>query len=363
MKTCSVMVLALAGAATCASATTVQLREVMRSDVSAFASTTSAWYVGKNVAAIAWNGSEAFIGGQSFDTSGSALAKFRPHLNDLSTDALLSGRFGALTQAATRGVQDIALSPDGTVGVAWDNGAPSNNGFRTFDSNGTQLGTATFGTRGNGAHFDPIDGKLTGIALGSGRALKFNNDGTTYNDGVKNWNTTSGPLIFPNSINSSTHRDLTMDRAGNLYYRAQNSVQMATRNGDGLGYAAPVQLKANLADNVNGQNIEFINSPTNPDILIYTDRTSVTTGQSLTSVVKAMDLAGAAITLDLVFRADYGAPLAGNGYYDFSYDARTRTLAMSDFINNQVYIFEVVPTPGSLAVLGLAGLAAARRRR
>jgi len=351
------------GLATGAWATTVTFRETMRSDVSAFTSSTSAWYIGKSCASVAWNGSEAFIGGQSFDTSGSAVSKFRPHLNDTSTDALLSGKFGSLTQVATRGIQDLALRADGTLAVAWDNGSNNNNGFRMFDSNGTATATATFGSRGNGAHFDPIDGKLTGIGLGSGRVFKFNDDGSTYNDGVKNWNSTTGPLIFPNPANTSTNRDLTMDLAGNIYWRAQNSILRALRNGDGLGYAAPTQLKASGVDNVNGQNIEFIKSPTNPDMLIYSNRVSGANGQSLTNIVNAMDLMGNAITLDIQFRADYGAPNTGNGYYDFSYNAATQSLAMSDFANNTVYFFEVVPAPGTAVLLGLGGLLVGRRRR
>ena len=38
------------------------------------------------------------------------------------------------------------------------------------------------------------------------------------------------------------------------------------------------------------------------------------------------------------------------------------TLAILDFANRQVFIYQV-PAPGAVAVLGLGGLAAARRRR
>lgn len=363
MKTTTVVTALALGLATAAGATTITLRETMRSDVSAFAGPTSQWFIGRNLASVAWNGTDAFIGGQSFDTSGSAIAKFRPNAVDQTAAALLSGNFGFLTQAATRGVQDLALGPNGELAVAWDNGAASNNGFRQFDSNGAAMGAATFGSRGNGAHYDPTDGRLTGIALGSGRVYKFNSDTSTYNDGVKNWNATTGPLIFPNPANTSTNRDLTMDLSGNIYWRGQNSVLRANRSVDGLSYGTPTLLKANGIDNVNGQNIEFVNSPTNPDFLIYGDRLSVANGQSLASVVKAMDLNGGAITLDFQFRADYGDPAAGNGYYDFSYHAGTRSLAMSDFANNKVYFFEVVPAPGAVALLGLGALMAGRRRR
>ena len=57
----------------------------------------------------------------------------------------------------------------------------------------------------------------------------------------------------------------------------------------------------------------------------------------------------------------FAAP-TGNGAYDFSFDAATQTLAISDFANRQVHIF-AVPAPGAAVLLGLAGLAAARRRR
>jgi hypothetical protein len=53
----------------------------------------------------------------------------------------------------------------------------------------------------------------------------------------------------------------------------------------------------------------------------------------------------------------------GAGWYDFSWDRASGTLAVSDFSGGFVYIFSVVPAPSSAVLLGLGGLVAARRRR
>ena len=63
------------------------------------------------------------------------------------------------------------------------------------------------------------------------------------------------------------------------------------------------------------------------------------------------------------------APLNGNGAYDFSFHAGTQTLAMTDFANRQLYIFQLgaaaVPEPSSLVLgaFGLIGAGLAMRRR
>ena len=56
-------------------------------------------------------------------------------------------------------------------------------------------------------------------------------------------------------------------------------------------------------------------------------------------------------------------PLAGNGYYDFGWDATTSTLAVMDFQNRSVSIF-AVPEPSTYATLAaFAGIGFLIRRR
>ncbi|MFN7020759.1 MAG: hypothetical protein ACK4WH_05455 [Phycisphaerales bacterium] len=359
MRAILASVLVVAGAAASAQADFL-LQEVMRTSISAATGVGNTWFIGRNLSAVAWDGSDLYVGGQSFDSSGSALAKVTPQIGTTSGLFQLSGNFGFIASSATRGIQDISVSGN-TVAAAFDGGGNTTTAFRTFTTGGAAIGNGTFGARGNGVHFDPNDGLLTGLSLGSGRVLKFNSDMTTYNDGVKNWDTTTGPIVF---LNSSVHRDLTMDSAGNLFYRVQNAVHRATRNGDGLGYSSVTVLKPSGVDNVNGQNLDYVSVSGFGDFVIYSDRLVGNNGQAFGSVVKALDPAtGNPVSLTFDFIDAFGDALPGNGYYDFSFHAASQTLAVSDFANNTVYIFRVVPTPGALGLLGMGGLLALRRRR
>ena len=92
--------------------------------------------------------------------------------------------------------------------------------------------------------------------------------------------------------------------------------------------------------------------------LVFNDRPT-SQSASFTSAIKAIDTNGVAQSINF------------NGFnitsstsaFDFSYDAVSRTLAVSDFSNSNVYIFSVVPAPSALALMGLGGLVAGRRRR
>jgi len=355
------IVLALAGLAVQATAQTVRLVEVKRT---ALVNTTpgNTWFIGRNVSSVAWDGTDAYVGGLSFDTSGSAIAKVTPQVGTTNGLYQLAGSFGFQATVATRGIQDIAYRADGRLGVATDFGSGNTNTLRAFSDGGALVSTSTISARANGVHFDPIDNRLTSLSLGSGRVIKVNDDGTTYNDGTKNWDTTTGPIIF---LTDSTHRDLTMDGAGNLVFRRQNAVHSADFNAGGNNYINIVQELPSNSTNVNGQNIEFINAGINFNAFsMFSDRRVTAAGQNWTDIVKGYDTAGnAAVTLDYQWLGALGAPATGNGYYDFSYHAPSGTLAVTDFINNNVHIFQVVPTPGALSLAGLAGLVALRRRR
>ena len=359
----SISLACAAGLATLAGADTVRFVETMRTNVSAATGPTNPWFFGKNVASVAWDGTDFYVGGQSFDASGSAIAKVRPQVGTTSGSYLLSGAFGFQATSSTRGVQDLAIrASDGALGVATDFGANNNAGIRLFNSTGGAMGTSAFGNRANGVHFDPTDGRLTALSLGHGRVLKVNDDGSTYNDGVKNWDTAAGPVIF---LTSSTHRDLTMDSGGNLFFRAQTAIHTTTLNPDGLGYAPVTVQVPSVANNVNGQNIEQINGGGSlfADFNLYSVRATTGAGQSWTSIIKGISNGGVAVNVEWDFLDAFGDAPTGSGYYDFSYDAATRTVAVSDFANNNVHIFSVVPAPSALALMGLGGLVAGRRRR
>lgn len=350
-KTCIAMAL-LAGAASGASAQ-LQLTEIMRADISAAAGEGNQWFIGRNLAAVAWDGSSLYVGGQSFNTAGSGIARVTPQVGTTSALFELGGSFGFQATAATRGIQDLAISADGRLAVATDNGAGAAFGYRLFDTSGNLIINSNFNVRGNGVDFDPINGVAAGTVLGSGRLHGFNNDGTTFS----NWDAATGPLLF---TVSSTNRDSEFDSDGNLYYRQQNAIHRVDRTG-GTTFAAPTELKASLSTNINGQNLDVIEG-FGGDIVIYNERISGSNGQAFGSIIQAIDASGNAVALSFDFIDAFGDALTGNGYYDFSYDAASQTLAVADFANNQVYIF-AVPAPGPAALLGVAGLAVVRRRR
>lgn len=344
----------------------VVLNEIMRTSVSAATGPGNAWFIGRNLSSVAWDGTDLYVGGQSFDASGSAISKVTPQMGTTSGLFQLSGNFGFQATTATRGVQDLDVR-NGVLAVATDFGANNAQGVRQFTTGGAGLGNSSFANRSNGIAFDPNDGRPISMGIGSGRYWKFNADTTTYNDGIRTWDSATGPLVgaVPAPLSGTTFRDIDTDTTGNLFIRLQNGIVRANRNGGGT-YDALSLLKTSGIDNVNGQNLEYI--PTTDlysPFLIFGDRVSQANGQSFTNVIKAIDpTTGAAISLSFNFLqgGEFGNALTGNGYYDFSYDAGTQTLAVSDFANNTVYIF-AVPAPSAAALLGLGALVVGRRRR
>lgn len=350
----SIAIAILAGSAATATGQ-LQMVEIMRTSLSAATGEGNNWFIGRNVSSVAWDGSSLYVGGQSFNTAGSALAKVTPQVGTTSGLFELSGNFGFEATNATRGIQDLAISDDGRLAVATDNGANAAFGYRLFDTSGTLTASFANSVRGNGVDFDPITGVASGVVLGSGRVNGMNNDGTVFNPGSA-WDTSSGPIIF--SV-SSVNRDSEWDSDGNLYSRQQNSIVRSERTGTS-SFSTSV-LKTSGVDNVNGQNLDIIEG-FGADVIIYNERISGNNGQSFASIIQAIDENGNAVSISFDFLDAFGDAPTGNGYYDFSYHAASQTLAISDFANNQVYIF-AVPAPGAAALLGLGGLAAARRRR
>ncbi|MEO1534456.1 MAG: hypothetical protein AAFS11_02715 [Planctomycetota bacterium] len=353
MKT-SIAVAILAG--TAASATgQLQMVEIMRTSISAATGEGNNWFIGRNVSSVAWDGSSLYVGGQSFNSAGSAISKVTPQMGTTSGLFELAGNFGFEATNATRGVQDLAISDDGRLAVATDNGGGAAFGYRLFDANGNPISSFANSVRGNGIDFDPINGVAAGVVLGSGRVNGFNDDGSVFSG----WDAATGPVIFNGS---STNRDSEFDSDGNLYFRSPNQINVVPRTG-ATTFGSVVELRANdpAANFVNGQNLEVIEG-FGDDIILFNDRLSTSNGQSFTDVIQAIDENGNAVSISFDFLDAFGDAPTGNGYYDFSYHAASQTLAISDFAANQVYIF-AVPAPGAAALLGLGGLAAARRRR
>jgi hypothetical protein len=372
MKTVSLSIVALAGIT--ASASAIDLTHLKTIDVSSFsASSTAANYIGSNPSAIAWDGTDLYVGG--YNSAGAvaptAINKISSALN---VHSLGTNSFGSFGTANSRGISSLAVK-NGRLGASLDNGAGNANSARLFSVTGspTQLwsvGAPTSGTgdstrRGMALDFDPgFNGAGTnqGVAylgLNSGRRHLLDAATGLYINGQN-----AGAIINFNPA-STTWRDMAFNPAtGDLYTRESNRVGKAIRNGDNSfttvsGGQSVAIVTGTVAAAVDNQNLAFVNSPTQGSFLMYNDRSTAAGGQTFNNVVKAVDLNGAAQVLNFI--GGFSA-LDGNGAYDFSFHAASNTLAISDFANRKVYFFGV-PTPGSLGVLGLAGLVATRRRR
>ncbi len=329
-------------------------------DLSVTSDATSASSIGSNPSAVAWNGTDLYVSG--FNASGNAGNSAIVRVSNALGAGAIGTSFGAFSVPDGRGYSGLAVQGN-TLLASLDTGAGTASSEQAFNLDGTfrwNIVATDQARRGTaGPAFDPGFGgtatAASGLVLGSGRRARFDlTTGTAIN-------TFSGGPIINFATAATTWRDHVYDPAtGDLYTRESNRVGKAVRTAD-QAFAVQTVLVANTtATNVNGQNLAFVNDLTGNTIL-FNDR-SVTTPQSFASVVKAVDASGNAVAVNT-----FGfSPADGNGYYDFSWDARTRTLAVSDFSARTVTIFattQPVPEPGTLAALGFGAAALLRRRR
>lgn len=339
----------------------IQMNEISRVNLDPTASQANPWSIGNNPSAVAWNGSSLFVGGfnQSGGNANTAIAKVTPIIGAVSGHGFeLGGSFGTLSTPTSRGISGMAIQGD-RLAVAWDSGVDSGNGIRLFDLNGNQLWNKT--TRGgSGVAFDPgfngVDSGVAYTAFGSGRrALQDTATGSDI------YTTANGMII--NDGAGTFWRSMDFDpNTGDLYARRSNGLIKTTRTGGNSGSVSTLIPFANSADFVNGHNLAFVSDSLFGDFVIYNNRPTGTEGQLASNVITVLDSAGSPMTIDFTLIGG-GTFADGNGYYDFSWDSASGTLAVMDFFNRNVHIFQVVPTPSTVGALALGGLVASRRRR
>ncbi|MEM1329753.1 MAG: PEP-CTERM sorting domain-containing protein [Planctomycetota bacterium] len=349
MTKTTLSMIAVAGFATAASAQ-ITLTEIATLDLGPEFNSVTAEN-GDNASAIAWDGSSIFAGGYAFGTGQSAIVRY---------DNVLSGgafgtRFGQLATPGNRGISGMDIS-NGTLAVAYDDGAGDPNGLRAFDTAGNQLWAKNI-RGGSGTGFDPgFSGADSGVAwttFGSGRrALQ---DSAT---GADIYTTGNGMIITPGG--GTFWRDMDFrDTDGDMVARRSNDVIYFDRSGGNSGSTTLLVDNGENGAFVNQQNVSFVFDSALGDFVIYNDRAGSGTGQAIGDVLKAVRTDGTAEALQLI---NSSLNLTGSGSYDFSYDAQSGTLAILDFAGRRVSIFQV-PAPSAAALLGLGGLAASRRRR
>ncbi len=349
MKMIAATLIAAAGLTAAASAQ-VTLTELARVDLtSAYASTDN----GTNPSAVAWNGSSAWVAG--FNGGSNANTGIFQVSNVLSSPSF-GASFGVLATPGLRGYSGLALNGN-NLAAAYDDGAADPNGIASYNATTGAQNWAKNARGGSGVAFDPgfngVDSGVAWTTFGSGRRA-LQNAAT----GADIYTTANGMII---NVGSGTFwRSMDFDpNTGDLYARRSNGPIKVPRTGGNSGAAAELIPFTAVADFIAGHNMAFMSDSPFGDVIVYNDRTTTALGQGYTNVIKAVDSSGAAQAINWNFLA----PVAdGSGYYDFSYDAATQTLAVLDYTNRTLQIF-AVPAPGAAALMGLAGLVGLRRRR
>jgi len=327
--------------------------------------------IGSNVSAVAWNGSKLYVAG--FNQSGASLSTGIVEVSDALGTASFGSRFGSLTTPNLRGFSGMAIQGNRLI-AGCDTGASIAGGYASFNTaSNTVVASKTL--RGfTGPAFDPgfngtgsTAGQFAYSGTGSGRRGAFNletgSDIFTLSTGMIWNNNPSGAFPAPGTNN----RDLAFDPStGDIYGRAANAIVKGVRSGDNsISNAGGTAIFTNYgtggqsaAANVNQQNLAFIDLGALGKFIMFNDRPASASG-SFSTFIKAIDTNGVAKTISL-----NGFDItSGTGAFDFSYDAASKTIAISDFSNSNVYIFSVIPAPSAAALLGLGGLVAGRRRR
>jgi len=344
------LVAAIAGAAN----GQIVMQEVDRIDLFQLNNDQSATFIGTNVSAIAWNGSDLFLAGYNgAAASGTGVARYSG--GSFSVMQFISGTPGA------RGFSGLDISGN-RLAAAYDDGAADPQGLQVFNIDDNSVLWSKNIRGGSGVAFDPgFGGEGSGVAWTTfGQGRRFLQDTETGADIFGNSAPENGMIITPD-FQGSFWRDMDFAANGNMVARRSNDVTFLSRTGPNAGTASLLVENNENGPFIAGQNVAYVDNSAYGDFVIWNDRTSNDLGQAASDVLKVTDLNGNQLTLTLNLLG--GGTLAdGNGYYDFSWDAASGTLAILDFANRNVHIFQV-PAPTSAALFGLAGLVASRRRR
>ena len=303
-------------------------------------------YIGNNPAAVAFDGTDAWIAG--LNNSGASQVVGIVKVTNAATGALFGSAFAPVTCPASRGYTGLDIA-NGTLVASCDTGGLDARGIAAYNPTLGTLAWSVTARGSSGIAFDPDYVAAPGGGSGAGW-MTFNSGRRSLNDlltGAALFDTTNGMIVDPGL--GTLWRDTDFDPAtGDIYLRVNNAVAKGTRSGSNsvsgaiqIAFGAPAAFVA-------GQNLAFVNALFG-NFVMWNDRSVTNLGQQLTTVVRATDLNGNAITLD------WGtfAPLTGAGWYDFSYHAASNVLCVSDFSNRRLYFFQpTVTTTGSAYCFG-----------
>ncbi len=383
----------VAGTCAAAGAQTVSFMEISRvkldqTQFTTFNGQPNPAFIGGNPSAVAWKNGRLFVGGfrnAGFSGTDTAIVEVTNPMS-LGGQGTYGNRFGVVPMGALagRGYSGLQLVSDGAgndkLAAAYDlNEAPANNyigefsvGANTGDAasalwSANERGGSGVAYDNNGDVLNPVlaSNFLRKRAAGTGTGIWTSNFGANGGPTIGVLN--GSPTATPN--NNNLFRDIDVDSNGMLWLRERNGVYRMDPNGFVAPLAAPpavpnipfTRLQAGTSTNA-GQNIAVLEGALGGELVIWNDRSNAGTGQTygLNMRLATTDASAANRTLSLVHTL--GSKAAGVGWFDFAWDSGTQTLAIVDFANREVSIYQL-PTPGAAALLGLGGLLASRRRR
>lgn len=307
----------------------------------------SASFIGSNPSAVGWDGTNMYVAGWNNGRGAGVDHGIVGIANAASSDTL-GASFGRLATPNFRGYNSLDVQ-NGQVLSGFDGGSAFPEGLAIYDGATGALQSAR-NERVAFANYDPSNGGAAAWSVFSSGRLRVVDQadvsGPTIFDG------TNGPVIF---AGSTIQRGQDIDDNGNITLNdANGNLTYFARTGAN-STAGGVTIASGLATG-NGNNNAVLNT-TFGDFVMFNDRGGNTYGSS----ISAVDTAGNAIALTI-----NGIDLStatSTGWWDFDYDSASGTLAAVEFSTRQAFVFQVIPAPGTAALLGLGGLAAARRRR
>jgi autotransporter-associated beta strand protein len=324
-------------------------------------------YIGNNPSAVAWNGSRLFVAGISNGATPTASGTFSGIIEVLNTNTTgivastavqYGSRFGFLSTANTRGYSGLAIDNNLIFSAFNDNSVQANalRGYDVATSGSANLLWSASGRGGAGVAMDP--GYIVSGSNQGGAGVGWG----TWGDGVQGSsnlralnNPATGASIYGFSSSGTVPaglfwnpdgfpRDITFDPAtGDVYGRSNNRVIQAVRTGANTANTPSTIYNTNPVS-VQGQNIAFMSGTPLGNLLVFNDKDGTgnlpfySPSNPAAGYNQVSDTSGTVLSGTWNFLGGT-VPTSTAGYYDFSYDPTSKTLAVVDGSNLRVSIF------------------------
>ena len=321
-------------------------------------------FIGSNPSAISWDGSRMFIAGFN---NGSGPVGITEVLNATDTGVVaqpsFTDAFNIQNAPFNRGYTGLALQGS-TLAATIDMDPEQPGNLSAFDvsSNSPTPIWSVPGRGSAGVAIDPgyVVGGVSqggeGVGWGSfgggvaGSAVRRGlNDPVTgaaiygfssapdapVPAGLEYWNP-ADPAIQPHPF-VVVPRDIAFDlNTGDVFARVNNTVTKAVRTGPNESGTKSV-LYSTFQGLAVGQNLAVMNNTVDGDLVIYNVRDDTGLRQTFSMANEIMTTAGTAQPVTYNFLGDLD--LEATGYYDFSFDVASQTLAVLDFGQRRASIF------------------------